>query len=68
MVTSRTKRTPEDVSARTIRPKPTKRLDYLLDTDSDRIKDNDWDDIIIYSDIWYEEVSSWTVWNKRVPI
>jgi hypothetical protein len=68
MVTSRTKRTPEAVPTRTIRPKPTKRLDYLLDTDSDRIKDNDWDDIIIYSDIWYEEVSSWTVWNKRVPI
>lgn len=68
MVTSRTKRTPEDVSARVIRPKPTKWLDYLLDTDSDRIKDNDWDDIIIYSDVWYEEVDSWTVWNKRVPI
>ena len=50
------------------RPKNTLWIDYLLDHLWNRIQDEEWDDIIIYSDSWYEEINSWTQRTWRTQI
>lgn len=43
-------------------------LDYLLDDTGERIQDHNGDDIIIYSNSWFEQISQWTQWTPRTPI
>ena len=69
--TSRTKRTPEAVPTWTIRPTPTKWLDYLYGNNQGVfgvVQDENWEDISIFANSWYEEVPSWTIWTKRTAI
>ena len=39
-------------------PKPNRWLDYLLDENLERITDHNDDDIIIFSDTWFQEVDN----------
>lgn len=43
-------------------------LDYLLDHTGERIQDHNWDDIIIHSTSWFEQVVVWTTRTKRETI
>lgn len=43
-------------------------LDYLLDDTGERIQDDTGDDIIIYSNSWFEQVSLWTERTARTAI
>lgn len=43
-------------------------LDYLLDDTGERIQDETGDDIIIYSNSWFEQISQWTERIKRASI
>lgn len=43
-------------------------IDYLLDDTGERIQDETGDDIIIYSDSWFEQISQWTERIKRASI
>ena len=43
-------------------------LDYLLDDDLVRLQDSEWEDIIIFSNTWFQKITKWTSREKRQPI
>lgn len=71
MWTTRTKRTPSTVGTWTIRPKPIKWLDYLYWNNNwifAIIQDENWENISIYANSWYEQVNDWTIRTRRTPV
>lgn len=72
MATSRNGRTPESPSTWTkSRNLVSIWIDYLFwntGSGDDQIVDQDWEEIVIFADSWFEQVSSLTTRSGRTPI